>query len=89
MMLQLSSDHLLEYDGMGYTLKTLDLATDRKTGEVELVWRTEGHYGNIQQAIQGAWRHKMNSDAIETLERLESESKRFLDEVMQTIREGK
>ena len=73
------------YDGAGYTL-AVKSTRKKKDGTEEEVWRDEGFYGTIPQALEGLHRHKFQSEGYKTLEELKQAQDDFTRHVGDSIK---
>ena len=76
-------EYRLTYDGMGYDLLTLT-PKETKAGAVELYWKHEGYYGDVEQAIAGAYKHRIHESAITAIEQIKTMQDAFAREMRET-----
>lgn len=69
MRIQLTDEHILEYDGMGYILYVKMKTPRIKNGKLK-EWDTEGYYGTIEQVSVGMYRHKVHASGVTTVKEL-------------------
>lgn len=88
MTIMLTPEYKITCDSMGWTLYALITTEDKKTGADKQTWRTEGYYGDLSQAVTGAYRHKLHEKAIQSIEelkRLENDFRREITAYVQKV----
>jgi hypothetical protein len=85
MKIMLTDKHMLEYDGMGYTLQIRYDVPRMKKGKLE-EFGIEGFYGNLDQVAHGLYRHEVHAAGIETVAELIRLQREFVDAVVSTVR---
>ena len=76
MRIQLTDQHLIEYDGMGYILRVRPKIPYMSKGKL-IEWDIEGFYGDLSQVAHGLYRHEVHASGVKTLEQLISLQQEF------------
>ena len=79
-------EYRLTYDGMGYELLALT-PKETKAGAVELFWKHEGYYGDVEQSIAGAYKHRIHESAITAIEEIKAMQDVFMREMKQACKD--